>query len=578
MMILTRRVAVLLMSAVGFHAGSLGAQTVPSGWRLVPVSTAGVERTYEAVALPPGQYLRVEQGALRPLDGAPIERWLVSAVATDASPAGPWVQTGKVANVVPTMMATLAREFQGAGGLRGGRIALGVAGGDGEARVVRLTFSSSAALSSPQGASARELMSALAKESLDGRRTASAERAPGIGASAGAATDGVGREAVAPTRAGFRAGGAIVPGRYTGNMVNDDGRVIVRYDVTLFANGEYAAPSGDNLLDSTGTYTYAVATGRLDVDGKLYNSRYDPDDDFSLYGRDASGAPAIYMEDYYGVGTFRAMLRRVGDPEREPPSVVLAARQAAKVEAARYKFVTAPGAGIASSQIEAVYYEWKQEYEIGGLQFKEYLFLLLKDGTVHDGLPVPPEDLDVAASRRDEPKAWGRWRKVGTTYEFAFADNRQFARKQGYVVQPARPGLTLVGRFEGSSHYQIPGGAGAWANFGVTFSLGQRFERFRSGGAGMTGGYGDTRISTSAVYDDDGVVGGAAGATVAGSSTRRTPDRGDRRGTYRHEGYALILTYENGTVERLPFVVAERVPGRIGGVWMQGYLLTPPKP
>jgi hypothetical protein len=257
--------------------------------------------------------------------------------------------------------------------------------------------------------------------------------------------------------------------------------------------------------------------------------------------------------------------------------VVLAARKAAQAEAERYKFVTAPGRGVQPSQIEAVYYEWKQEYEIGGLQFKEALFLLLRDGTVHDGLPVPPQDLDVAASRRGEPEAWGRWRKVGTTYQFAMDGDTRFEPKQGYVVHPARAGLTLVGRFEGNSHYQIPGGAGAWSKFGITFSAGQRFERFRSGGAGMTSGYGNTSITTAAVYDDDGSVGGAAGATVAGSSTRRTPDRGDRRGTWRTDGYALVLTYENGTVERQPFVVEEKVPGRVGGVWLEGYLLTPPK-
>ena len=183
----------------------------------------------------------------------------------------------------------------------------------------------------------------------------------------------------------------------------------------------------------------------------------------------------------------------------------------------------------------------------------------------------------MAASRRGEPRAWGRWRKVGTTYQFAMDGGTRFEPKQGYVVQPARAGLPLLGRFEGNSHFEIPGGAGAWSNFGVTFSAGHRFEKFRTGGAGMSAGYGDTRVTTAAVYDDEGSVGAAAGATVAAGSSRRTPDTGNRRGTYRTDGYALILTYENGTVERLPFVVEEKVPGRVEGVWMNGYLLSPPK-
>ncbi|MCC7051619.1 MAG: hypothetical protein IT355_00040 [Gemmatimonadaceae bacterium] len=551
----------------------LPAQVLPAGWRTAPGTAADVERTYEATGLPPGQFLRVEQTVLRPLAGATIDAWLSAAIVDDAAPAGAWFPPSRPGNVVESMMATITREYQSPMGVRGGRIYLGVAGGESQARVVRLTFSSAAVLRASQGAAAKELMSTLAQASLAGRRASRASSTDG----AGSPIAGEARRAVAPSRNGFRAGGAIVPGRYVGDMVNDEGRVIVRYDVTLFANGEYAAPSGDNLLDSTGTYRYVATTGRLDIDGKLVNSRYDPDQDFCLYGRDAGGGAAIYVEDYYGIGTFRALLRRVSDPTRDMPSVVQAARKAAAAEAARYRFVTAPGAGLQPSQIEAVFYEWRQELEIGGLQFKEALYVLLTDGTVRSGMPVPPQDLDVAASRRGEPGAWGRWRRAGTTYEFAFGADRAFARKQGYVVHPARAGLSLQGRYEGNSHYEIPGGAGAWSNFGVTFSAGQRFERFRSGGAGMSGGYGDTRVTTATVYDDDGAVGGVAGATVAGGSVRRTPDTGARRGTWRTEGYALILTYDNGTVERLPFVIEEKVPGRVEGVWLNGSLLSPPK-
>jgi hypothetical protein len=576
MAFLTRSVTLLLSLAALHPTRTALAQTVPAGWRLTPAPEAGVERRYEATSLPAGQYLRVEQTALQPLSGAPIERWLPSAIAADPSPGGAWMSADQPTNVVPAMMATITREFRGAAGLRSGRIHLGVAGGEDQARVIRMTFSDVSLLRSPHGKAGQELMTELAKASLLSRRGQGAATAPVASSGATQRQRGV-NMAAPPRQNGFRAGGAIVPGRYVGDMVNDDGKVIVRYDVTLFANGEYAAPSGDNLLDSTGTYEYTPATGRLDIDGKLYNSTYDPDDDFCLYGRDAAGNAAIYVEDYYGIGTFRALLRRVSDPTRDRPSVVRAARTATEAEAARYKFVTAPGAGVQPSQIEAVYYEWKQVYEIGGLQFKEDLYLLLRDGTVHDGLPVPPQDLDVAASRRGEPEAWGRWRKVGTTYQFAMHGDTRFESKQGYVVQPARAGLALLGRFEGNSHYQIPGGAGSWANFGMLFSAGQRFERFRSGGAGMTSGSGDMSISTAAVYDDDGAAGGVAGATAAGGSSRRFADKGDRRGTYRTDGYALILTFENGTVQRLPFVVEEKVPGRVGGVRMEGYLLSPPK-
>lgn len=568
---LTRSAAAVLSFTLLLGHSAATAQAVPSGWRTAATTGAGIERAYQASGLPAGQYLTIEQGVLQPRSGASIDGWLSAVISNDPSPEGTWGPQPRPTNVNADLMATVAREFQATPIRRGGRIYLGVVGADDKARVLRLTFSSAEALKSSQGAAARELMSALAQQSIAGRRQ-------GVVAARGTSPAAVEpASAPPPSRAGFRAGGPIQPGRYTGVMVNNDGKVIVRYDVTIFANGEYAAPSGDNLLDSTGTYTYAAGTGRLDIDGKLYNNTYRPDEDFCLFGRDATGNAAIYVEDYYGIGTFRALLRRVGDPTREPPSVVLAARKAAEAEAKRYKFVTAPGAGLRESQIEAVYYEWKQVFEIGGLQFKEYVYLLLKDGTVRNGLPVPPQDLDVAASRRAEPEEWGRWRRVGAHYEFAFGAGDTFSRKQGHTVLPARAGQTLLGKFEGNSYFQIPGGASAWSKFGVTFSAGGRFEKFRWGGAGMSGGYGDQRVVTASVYDDDGAVGGVSSASVSASSSTRTPDTGNRRGTYRVEGFAIILTYENGTVERLPFAIQQGAAGQVDGVWMTDFMLTPPK-
>lgn len=53
---------------------------------------------------------------------------------------------------------------------------------------------------------------------------------------------------------------------------------------------------------------------------------------------------------------------------------------------------------------------------------RNYAYLLLKDGTVHNGLPVPPEDMNVADSKKYDANAWGRWRKNGSNYEFAWGE------------------------------------------------------------------------------------------------------------------------------------------------------------
>jgi trimeric autotransporter adhesin len=50
----------------------------------------------------------------------------------------------------------------------------------------------------------------------------------------------------------------------------------------------------------------------------------------------------------------------------------------------------------------------------------------------------------------------------------------------------------------------------------------------------------------------------------------------ERRGSNRLEGHALVLPYENGRVEPLPFVIPQEGCGRVKGVWMMGSLLATP--
>jgi hypothetical protein len=543
---------------------SLAAQTVPSGWRLRPSPDAppGVQ-TYEATAMPAGEFITVQRSATQLLEGRAVQQWLGAAVTAAAAPGGTWATPLKVEPQTANL-ATASREFVGDGGRRGAVIWVGITADRQAGRLLQLTASSQSALTGVQGQAARRLMTDLASQEIaDARRE---QRGTSV-------------EPAPPSVDGIRAGGPIQPGRYVGNLVNNSGEVIRSYDLTVFDNGEYAFARGESGSDSTGRYRYSPATGRLDITGTLRNNTYHPDEDFCLFGRDAAGAPLIYAEDYYGVGTFRARLRRVSEAVRQPPTIVAAQRDSARAEARRYKYVTAPGAGLRAAQIEAVFYEWRQVYEIGGLQMKESVLLLLTDGTVRNGMPVPPEDLDVALSRRMEPEVWGRWQRQGQSYVFAFGGgSARFATKPGYTVVALPAGMTLSGRYEGASSYQIPGGAGAWAKFGITFQPGARFERFRQGGAGMTSGSGDATITSATVYDDNGSAGGVSSATFAGGGTSRTPDTGDRRGTYRVSGHTIVLTYENGRVERLPFVVQlDRTRQQVDGVWMLGSLLGRPR-
>ncbi|MDZ7630848.1 MAG: hypothetical protein U5K74_05685 [Gemmatimonadaceae bacterium] len=179
---LCRSASALLALVVLVRGTTAAAQTLPSGWRIVAGPGAGMERAYEASGLPAGQYLTIEQGPLQPRAGAAIDAWLTAAVTADLAPEGTWGPQPRPTNVTGDLMATVAREFQATSNRRGGRIYLGVSGGAGEAaRVIRLDVPLG---ESAQGATARELMSELARQSITAQRSGGggvAGRAPAGG-------------------------------------------------------------------------------------------------------------------------------------------------------------------------------------------------------------------------------------------------------------------------------------------------------------------------------------------------------------------------------------------------------------
>jgi hypothetical protein len=193
---------------------------------------------------------------------------------------------------------------------------------------------------------------------------------------------------------------------------------------------------------------------------------------------------------------------------------------------------------------------------------------------------VAPEDMDVAASKKNEPEAWGRWRKSGNTYEFAWrAAPRKFeALTNTSVVIPAKQNERIQGTWTGASSYSMPGGAGSWRNWGVTLTADGRFEKFRSGGAGsgQMGELSGSGVTTGAVYDDEGSVSVVSGPNFGGgSSSKSEKTKADRSGTYKLSGYALELRYDNGAVVRLPFFWND---AKRDMVWFEGSMLSAPKP
>lgn len=549
-----RRVARVAAWAVVVGPGAIGlalSQTVPGGWLRQGSATEAVQRFLprEPAA---GEDTEVIYQARASLAGAGLEAWLLKSAGDDAPPpGGQWLGAPK-AGSGSANVASVTRAWRDAAGSQGLAIYMAVSIDQRNARLARWTANSETT-ARRHGAAATALMKQLAEV----EKTAAA-----------AEQRGTALEAEPPRVEGIRAGGPLVPGRYVGNFLSGSKEVLREVDLLLHANGEYEFLSAREARG--GTIRYQSTNGKLDLVDPCINSRYHPDEDFCLFGRDKDGQPVIYAEDDYGVGTFTLLMRRVGEVDRLPPTQAQAKKAAEQAEAERYKFVTEPGLGLKLGEIATVLYAWKQVYTVGGMEMQDRVYLLLKDGSVHDGLPVPPQDLDVPLSRRQEPQKWGRWRREGAGYAIAWPDKpgAYIPVQQAREMQPARRGATLQGQWQRASSYAIPGGAAAWSTRQIRLQDDGRFQKSQWGGAGASGAPG-TEVVTGMVFDDKGSVSSTSAPGVAIGVRRDAPERGDRSGRYELDGYLLVLSYDNGSVVRQPFFTnAQR-----SEVWFEGALL-----
>ncbi len=368
---------------------------------------------------------------------------------------------------------------------------------------------------------------------------------------------GVSFEKTADAPNGMTPGGAMVPGIYTGNGVySDDGKIGNRYRVSLYATGEYLIcdDGGKEYEFGHGDCKYDPITGKLQmgITFTFNNNPTDPEDEFCLYGKDAASKPYMYARSNRGYGYLTVILHYAGPTDQPSPKQLEAQKAAADAEARRYKYVTAPGKGIQSAQIAGILHN--QISNLGDGPDKNEVYLLLKDGTVHDGLPVPPDELDVSLSRRREPEHWGRWRRQGTVYQASWPDQpNHFEPLKGEITLPAKTGEQLAGRFGTGSTSGSTLLGGSWSLWGVKFAPGARFQKDSRGGS-SSGTLGETMndFSVNSTHDDDGSVTSFSTPSTVGYAKRKKMG-GHRGGTYSLSGYTLTLHYDDGRTARLPF-------------------------
>lgn len=262
------------------------------------------------------------------------------------------------------------------------------------------------------------------------------------------------------------------------------------------------------------------------------------------------------LRDY---GATLADVQLVNDASGLVPSTLPAAPLARR-EVLLQRVMVAPGKGLKPADLAAVVLHGKANYN-NGTSWDEDVRFLLRDGSCYRRSEMPPDQLDVAASRRLEPQQWCRWRQGAKGYEVQDQDDD--GRPAGdwtplphRAMSPWAPGTAVDGyfsrsRFDGSLAF-----GGLSSTQGLRLTRDGRFERSQHalGTSGTVAGALNNTVIGSSSHADGRGSSSATTATVGGvgAATRQQQDDGaSRRGRYRFEGYAVVLDYDDGHQERL---------------------------
>ena len=229
-------------------------------------------------------------------------------------------------------------------------------------------------------------------------------------------------------------------------------------------------------------------------------------------------------------------------------------RPADRAAAAAEPVAQAPAAGLKPGEIHGLLYD--NEIIIGG-GLEETVLLLLADGTYYRGRK-PPDRLDVAMSRRLEPRLWGRWRRTPQGRYQIQPQNQSGAAlgwrdQDGVLTGRWVPGQKLNGAYRAEAFNGSIATGGVHSSTTFRFSSDGRFERigYARGGSGSMAAVGGFVGSASTLSDGKGTSGSAGGgdASAFASATSRLNDGASNRGVYRLSGLTLELRYDDGRTE-----------------------------
>ena len=223
------------------------------------------------------------------------------------------------------------------------------------------------------------------------------------------------------------------------------------------------------------------------------------------------------------------------------------------------RVLSPPGKGVADKDIAAVGIYGKTGYD--GTGWFEDVIFLLRDGTVYHRTSMPPDELNVTASRQLEPQQWGRWRQIpgGQELQSQDADGKprdDWTLSKYVAAKPWPRDTRLDGRFTYATFSGSLMLGGVSSRHTIRFTRDGRFERSDGSVAGSGGMAAMNGAVISAATHRDGsgstsVAGGTANGAGATSGVRSVDDGAGRRGRYQLSGYALTLDFDDGHQERL---------------------------
>ncbi|GGJ18972.1 hypothetical protein [Deinococcus roseus] len=217
-----------------------------------------------------------------------------------------------------------------------------------------------------------------------------------------------------------------------------------------------------------------------------------------------------------------------------------------------FQWTTRPGKGLQTSEIKGLYLTYVPEFNGLSLlyEYKEHLALLLKDGTAYLGLQVPPEDLDLKASRKNEPEQWTKWKTTGQKLLFLDQKTQKWQELKSKLVVPARKGEKIQGDFEAIQNNASAFYGGSIREEHYLFSAKGTFEIARNAEFASSSGSTVSGYSQSNKEGSSGGVSTGSGVSTSSSSQKTNPDL---YGTYTLNGYTLELHLKSGAVQRKLF-------------------------